>query len=588
MRLPTRFFLLAAALAVLSTLALDLAAGRLLARQLEESFADRLARETSLLAADLPMDPPPDARELATRIEEIGRQLALRVTIVAPDGRVLADNERSPEEVARLENHLHRPEIEQAMATGLGRAIRHSSTVEADLLYLARRIESRGRTIGFVRLAVPLESIAAVDRASLRLLWGWGALALGLALLAAAWGARALARPVGRVRDSALAIAGGAFDEPIDEGRDDEIGDLARAVARMRFRLLEALERSTRERGRLESILAAMEEGVLLVDRELVVTFANERMRSILGASSNPAGAPLVDLLRIPEAVEAFRTALSESRGSGATLRFGGSRPLVLELRVVPAENPDRPGERSAVGLFLDMTRVDSLERVRRQFVADVSHELRTPITSARAAAETLLSSGGAIPAELARFPEILSRQIRKMEELVDDLTDLSLIETGAITLSPETFALAPLVREVVDEVAGKWPGIGERTRIDLPTDLEVVADRRRLGQVLTNLIDNAAKFAETGEIAVRGSRCDGSVTIEVEDRGIGIPDHEQERVFERFYQVDRSRSKSKPGTGLGLAIVRHLVLLQGGRIFLTSTPGKGSCFRLELPAATG
>jgi len=259
-------------------------------------------------------------------------------------------------------------------------------------------------------------------------------------------------------------------------------------------------------------------------------------------------------------------------------------RLLAFELRVVPFEEPARPSHRAAVGLFLDMTRIDSAESMRRRFVGDVSHELRTPITAIKAAAESLTRSGE-VPPHLFRFPEIVVEQSLRMEALVDDLTDLSLIETGAVTLDWERCRLGEVAGEVFRSLAHKAERGGVTLDSEVPPDFLVYADRRRLAQILVNLVDNAVKFSSNGNaVAVKAGIENGATWIEVVDHGLGIPPGEQEKIFQRFYQSDRSRSKVRPGTGLGLAIVKHLMILHGGRVELRSTLGTGSVFRLEFP----
>lgn len=587
MRLPHKLLGLSFVFALVSTGAMGLFGLRLLDRQMEEVSADRLAREAGLFADELAAGGGLDEGRLRDDARRLAGRLGLRVTILAPDGRVVVDSEVAPEAVGRMENHATRPEVAAALASGDGRAKRHSASIDTDLLYVARRFDREGRPAGVVRFALPLRAMAQVEREYRQTLLRVGLLGLLGAAAASLALARRWGRPIAGVRDAAAAIAAGEVDRPIDVSREDEFGDMARAVARMRENLLASIARVEAERRRVESMIGAIEEGVLGVDGRSVVTFANERMRRLFGFPPDAVGRPLVECLRVPEAVTAFREALASGEPVVRTIRPpGGSAgaAAVLELRVVVTASPDAGGGKSAVGLFLDMTRLEALERTRRQFVADVSHELRTPLTSAKAAAETLASSG-VVPAELARFPEILRKQLGKLEELVDDLTDLSAIETGAIVLRPEPVDAAALAREVAAEIEAKWSARQVAVTVDERGSATVSADRRRLTQVLTNLVDNAAKFtAEGSAVAVRVGPGPSGVRIEVEDDGPGIAPEHRERVFQRFFQVDPSRSKSLPGTGLGLAIVKHLVALHGGRIEVLPAPGKGSIFRLDWP----
>jgi two-component system phosphate regulon sensor histidine kinase PhoR len=322
-----------------------------------------------------------------------------------------------------------------------------------------------------------------------------------------------------------------------------------------------------------------------VVDGSRHVLLTNAALRSSLRlAGEVPEGTPLVQVIWDRDVVESFEEALATGRE--VRRRVATPDGVSFELTVVRLDDVAGRGP-GAIGLFFNVTRLDALERVRRDFVADISHELRTPLASIRAAVETL--EGGAIhePADAARFLEILSKNAARMGAILDDLTDLSLIETGSIQMSPAAVDLAAAVSEAAGVVAGRAAARQVSLACDIPPGVRVLADRRRLDQVLLNLLDNAVKFNRSGgAVRVTAVREEGRARLMVDDTGPGIPPQALERIFNRFYRLDRSRSREIPGTGLGLAIVKHLVRLQGGDIRAENLPETGARFILVLPLA--
>jgi two-component system phosphate regulon sensor histidine kinase PhoR len=315
-----------------------------------------------------------------------------------------------------------------------------------------------------------------------------------------------------------------------------------------------------------------------------------------------PAGAPrgaLIDLVRHPDALRLFGAGVAagtaEAPTSSAVLRFGGelTPEQILEITVRPVPHRDTHGEPAAIGVVRDVTEREHMETMRRRFVSDVSHELRTPIAAIRAAVETLAGEDE-LPSDIARLLGILERQSSEMEALVSDLTDLSQIESGAVTLQPERISIKSLLTSVVRDLQSAAEARNVTVAVETPEGLAVSGDRRRLAQVFRNLVDNAVKFSPAGarvdvlaEGGAEGPDGLAPCVVHVVDRGIGIPRTEQARIFQRFYRVDPSRAKSVPGTGLGLAIVKHILILHGGSIRVESEPGKGSRFTVSLPATT-
>ncbi|MGH9388752.1 MAG: ATP-binding protein, partial [Vicinamibacteria bacterium] len=315
-----------------------------------------------------------------------------------------------------------------------------------------------------------------------------------------------------------------------------------------------------------DAILGGMKEGIIVVDSDRRVLLCNRSLRSILPMTiAEPAGRPLVEVVRDTSVVDAFSTALRTGEEVRTVVQIALAPPRSFELTVAPLT--DAEGARVGVlGIFFDITKLTALEGVRREFMADVSHELRTPLTSVKAFVETLLSGGMEDPENRGRFLDIVQKNADRMEAILDDLTDLSRIETGAIRLEPEPIELAPLVNELFESLRHRTAARNLQVTVEVPEGTFLTADRRRLEQILLNLADNAIKFNRAGgAVRLRASRAEasggsGMLRIEVEDTGNGIPTESIEKVFNRFYRVDRSRSREEGGTGLGLAIVKHLV----------------------------
>ncbi|HSS44111.1 MAG TPA: ATP-binding protein, partial [Thermoanaerobaculia bacterium] len=377
---------------------------------------------------------------------------------------------------------------------------------------------------------------------------------------------------------AASAIAAG---EPRDLPREgsEEVQLLGAALQRMKDSLARAAGRAETERRLAAMVFEQLPDGLVVVDSKLHVLESNARFSRMIGVAT-PDGRALYDLLRQRTLYEAFETTLRTAETTDRTVRLPDD--TVWQVTVVRLPEGFRA---AAVGVLRDVTRLERTEAMRRTFVADVSHELRTPIASIAAAAETL-SEAAADETETAQLLGLIRRQSDRMRELIDDLMDLAQIESGSVELKEEDILVPALLRDVVSELS---PAAAER-RVEIVVECEdsaaVRGDRRRLGQIVRNLLDNAVKFSpEAAPVTLKGQREAGQVVLSITDRGGGIPKAEQEKIFQRFYQVDRSRSKTQPGTGLGLAIVKHLVHLHGGTIEVESEVGRGSTFRVRIPS---
>ncbi len=389
---------------------------------------------------------------------------------------------------------------------------------------------------------------------------------------------------LGRLRDEIDDVTG-AKGSLLETGLGDEMVELTASVDRMRDVLLGRIDEAELDRRLMDSAIAGLREGILVVDAGKRLVFMNDAMGRILDVHGHPAeGAPLAQLIWERSVLDAYGEALSGSAEVRRRVDLPGGRQFEL---TVTAFSGDEGPSSGAIGLFFDVTRLQALEQVRTEFVADISHELRTPITSVRAAAETLQSGMAREPGEAERFLDIVTKNVSRMEAILQDLAALSKIETGAIKLSRSHVDLLGAISEVAASIGPRAASRGIEIKTQVTPGLALWADRRRLDQILLNLLDNAVKFnRKGGSIWISARRGEGVVHLQIEDTGEGIPPDALERVFHRFYRVDRARSKETPGAGLGLAIVKHLVRLHGGTIRAENRETSGTRIVLEMPAA--
>ncbi len=561
------------------------------AERTRRDLASRLEPLTTEFAADfLPGSSPHE------KVRAVARQTGARVTLIAADGKVLADSEVDPDRLPSVENHGHRPEVLEARKTGTGFFRRTSATVGDPFVYVARRVGTESAPIGFVRLAMSQHELEAqespfrhtIDRVSI----GAGLLMALLFLAVRHRQRRELSRVTAGIADAAEG------HPPVRPRRlSDETEEAFDALAR--FARLVSAERAGSEKARIlaRTVFEQVPAGLIVVDASLDLLEANPAALALFRA---PAGVPrraLIDLVREPAIFRLFEAGVAPGEGASGSatevVRLGGEAApeRILEVTVRALPHADRHADPAAVGVVRDVTERERTEAMRRRFVSDVSHELRTPLAAIRAAVETLASEE-TLPPNVARLLEILKRQSSQMQDLVSDLTDLSQIESGAATLASESVPLKGLLSGVANDLAGFAAGRGVTLAVEAPEGLEVSGDRRRLSQVFRNLVDNAIKFSPAGaRVDVLAERLNGPpgeparAVVHVVDRGIGIPRGEHQNIFQRFYRVDPSRAKSVPGTGLGLAIVKHLLILHRGSIAVESEPGRGSRFSVTLPA---
>lgn len=517
----------------------------------------------------------------------IGQEIRARVTIIGKEGTVTGDSQVPPAELKGLENHRNRPEVEAALTRGEGSAIRYSSTLRTDMLYVAVPFSTKRGEAGVLRLALPL---AALDKARGSLHTILGA-SMALAILLSIALSYILSRITSRTLRSMAAIAAqigrGGFRQRLPVKSRDELGELAGIMNDMSVRIESQLGQISAEKNRLDTILRGMGEGLMVADAKGVVSMVNPAFHSLFSIGEAVEGRPLIEITRHPKLNEAFRKVLTSGGEcvEELTLRLPEEKTVLTHW--VPLL--DQGVLQGIVAVFHDISEIKKLEKIRKDFVANVSHELRTPVTVIKGYAETMLS--GALetdPARTRRFLEVILSHSERLASLIGDLLTLSELESGKLSLGLAPVTIEGTVTQAIKLLEQKAADKGVQLILTgLKEAPRVLADRGRLEQVIINLIDNGIKYTPKGGlVTVSASDTGPLVKVAVNDTGIGIPARDLPRIFERFYRVDEARSRDMGGTGLGLSIVKHIVQLHGGTVAVESTPGKGSTFSFTLKKA--
>ncbi len=537
---------------------------------------DRMMSEVELrLDAELEVARREAARHaepgaLQAALAALARRREIRLTLIAADGRVLADSHADPGGMA---SHLDRPEVRQARQSGRGRDVRSSGTVGYPMMYLARPLEAAPGAV--LRAAIPLDEVeAALSGVRFALLVSFGAITL-IGGLVTFFMVRRLTQPLREIRFVADWVAAGDFSRKAPEG-PDEIGRVSVAFNHMAAELQRRLDSLRAERARLEAVISSMEDSVVSLDGTGGVLHANSATRTLFQITNDPAGLPLWEAIRLPGLQEAVRPVLD---GGASVKRDFEVGPRTLSVRLSPLS-----AGKGAILVARDITEDRRYDELRKEFVANVSHELRTPLTMIQGYVETLREGAWREEKSLLEFLGIIDRNVQRLSAIVRDLLDLSKLESGGRGLQPGRVDLGILVEGVVSSfrplAAARrqdFRGLGSG---------EGDVDETLLERALANLVENAIKYtAEGGRIELRARRQGDRLIFEVEDNGAGIPEADLPRVFERFYRVDKSRSRDLGGTGLGLSIVKHVAQLHGGTVSVRSRVGQGSTFTLDLPA---
>ncbi|AGA57462.1 PAS domain S-box [Thermobacillus composti KWC4] len=560
-----------------------------------DAMRDNLVREIGLIEDAVDWQPA-DGTDAYAHFTERARHYrsitGARVTFIAGDGTVLGDSDHDP---TAMENHLNRPEVVEAQRKGVGHDVRRSDTTHHNMMYVAVKREA-GDADGFIRLAL---DVSEIEHGIRRL---WFGLITGLLLLlavaaAASWRiARGMTKPLEAVTRAAQRIRNMDYKARVEVDPRGEIGELGRAVNAMAESLQRQMVRIRQKESQLESVLDNMTSGIVMINRAGVILLLNRMAEELLGMPAHELlGRQYTEARQQYELVRLIGDALERREHLRDELTFYYPEERQIEINLVPIEGRDDSG-----GLLLvlqDVTAIRRLERMRSEFVANVSHELKTPIAAVKGFAETLLGGAGGDPETQRAFLQIIHDESDRLNRLVNDILELSKIESRRAPLLFSPVELGPFIGKTVELLAKEAERKNIRIETEVGDELYVEADEDRLRQIVVNVLSNAINYTpEGGRVRIQVEPVasgDGQIAeeddydairIRISDNGIGIPKKDLPRIFERFYRVDKARSRSSGGTGLGLSIVKHLVELHRGSIAVESTVGVGTTFTIELP----
>ncbi len=511
-------------------------------------------------------------------------QTGTRITVIAPDGKVLAD---SQEDHNRMDNHIGRPEIREALEKGSGRATRYSATIGHDLVYLAVRQQIKDGREFIIRYAVPLERLDEALTGFRRGLWIVSLLVLAIAGSASLLFFRALTVRIERLKEFSRAVAAGDFHGLPMDRRGDELADLASTLNQTAEHLATTIRTLREERNQSAAVLTSMSEGVVVIGSNQRIIFCNAAFcRAVDIGIATWEGRPAMEAIPTADLLSFVTEARNKTAPVSGEFTVGLLRTRTFAVTATPIRSDD--SKSGIVVVLHDISELRRLERARRDFAANVSHEFKTPLTSIQGFAETLLSGALEEAEHSRRFIEIIRENAVRLGRLTDDLLKLAQIEAGKVDLQRKPLSIRSVIQPCLEVTRPKADQKNLILEMECSADLPLVSgDSMCLQQVLQNLLDNAVRYSQAGgRIVISASLKGSEIVIAVSDEGAGIPKADQERIFERFYRADAARSREDGGTGLGLSIAKHLVEAHGGRIQVQSEVGAGSTFSVYLPCA--
>jgi len=586
-RLSRRLVFIFALFVILPMVLLDVLLVRSQKKQFVQELESQQYIQAKLIASQV--DPAFFDAHFENVLEELANHFSnisgARVTFISKDGIVLGDSDVKLQGLKNVENHKDRPEVRAALRGAQGSSVRFSQTVKEEFLYSAIPVYRGGGMGGVIRIALPLNKVNeqfAQVRSSI-LLISMVLVVIGLAI--SFWVSRTIGKPVRKMSDLARRMAGGDYEVRLRELPRDEHRELGESLNLLAGKIHGTINELTQEKVQLSAVLASMVEAVIACDKDGRVFVINPSFSRVFKVKPEDVkGRLFLEVLRQSQLEELIRSVLAGGEERSEEIQVWDPEPRVFEAHGYPLIKNEK-----CEGVLLvlhDITPLRKVDQVRRDFVANVSHELRTPLASIKGYAETLASGGMADKKNRKDFVGAIERQADRMSKIVDDLLELSSIESGQRAKKLETVDL----EEVAKEVAGHLQPLARKNQVRIEVKPfkgipQVMADRSQIKGVFINLIDNAIKFNnEKGDVAVFAEKSADTVKIFVEDSGMGIPPSDLPRIFERFYRVDKARSRELGGTGLGLSIVKHIVESHGGTVAVESKLNKGSTFSFTLP----
>ncbi len=554
-----------------------------LLRDIESNLKKELILSKDYLESEFSRQPA--AAGSAALADRIGADLGVRVTIIAPDGIVLGDSEVKKEDLPKLENHLGRPEVQQALKEGFGASQRYSYTLKKYMLYNAA-VVGKDKPAAILRLVIPVAKVAEFESGMQKILAVGVIMVFFASLILSFLISMAVTRPLANISSAAKAMASGDFSRKIFNVSRDEIGDLAATLNYMSDEIKAKIEKVRSGEAKLETVLSGMVEGVIVTDAKGKIILANPSLRKLFFIDTAPEGKTPLEVVR-NSAVQNIVDRVLKGGQRIAAEEISVSSPEEKSIKVSGVAIMKENQVDGAIFVFHDITELRRLEKVRQDFVANVSHELRTPLSSIKGYSETLMD-GVPKAEERQEFLGIIYRESDRLAKLIDDLLDLSKIESGKMAMVFMPVGIAPVVKRSAGVLEKSARDKSIKVEFNIPEGLpKVMADENRLSQVFLNLLDNAIKYTpEGGSVKVSVFPQDKYLQVDVTDTGVGIPESDLPRVFERFYRVDKARSRQLGGTGLGLSIVKHIVQSHGGQVWVKSEACHGSTFSFTVPKA--
>ncbi|MGA2916171.1 MAG: ATP-binding protein [Sedimentisphaerales bacterium] len=524
--------------------------------------------------------------EIEMVCKSLGAAGASRITIILPDGRVIGDSDKNP---AIMENHSDRAEFKTALKGDLGKSVRFSDTLGKKMMYLAIPIRQDNKTLAVVRTSVPV-TIIDNELTNLHKKILWTGIVIAVCSAAASWVvSKRLTRPIEQMTETAQNFASGDFEHRLAIPDTTELAELAYTLNEMAQQLAGRIETITRDKNETQAILSSMIEGVLAVDYEGHIVSINNAAAELLKINKTDAhGKNIEEIVRNPQFIEFVKNTLTEKQPAEADISLTNNGGHFLRLHGT-ALTDSKEQKTGAVIVLHDITRIRQLEEIRSDFVANVSHELKTPITSIKGFVETLLEGVVKDPVQVRRFLNIIAKHSERLDAIINDLLALSRLEEDdeKRKLSFEEHHLKPVLASAIE--LSKVKAEQKSITVELVCSEEITAkiNSALVEQAVINLIDNAVKYSpENSTVIVNAQKTPNDIVIKVIDQGCGIERQHLPRIFERFYVVDKARSRKLGGTGLGLAIVKHISNVHGGNVTVESSPGSGSSFTIHLPAS--
>jgi len=522
------------------------------------------------------------AQKMSEQLKQIARISGARVTLVDAQGKVFADSEK---DVALLENHFSRPEVQEARLRGKGKSIRFSQSIGVDTLYVAITMKSKPQIAGYIRLARPLHDVQNAIEQVYQSIFLAMMIAAVIAFVIALFFSYRLAKPILALERFTERLRQGDPIETIFLETSDETKKLADNINYLVDELRSQIRLASEEKSKLMTAFTSMTEGVLILDANDKIEFVNSALSNLLDEQYGDInGKTLMEALRNVDLQKAFLKFKQTHAMVFEEVTLGSIEPVILSVSISSVHN--YPGEEKVMVVFHDVTRLKKLEKIRVDFVANVTHEIRTPLTAIIGYLETIQTGATGSNEDVKKFIDISLKQAGRLNRLVEDLLVISKIELGEIKFHFEEVSIR-------DAFEGAIPLIEKKAglkKINIQNNVQenlsyVWADRDRLTQILVNILDNAVKFTpEDGSVFIEAGQKDDYAVLTITDTGIGVPKEEIRRLGERFYRVDRSRSRDLGGTGLGLSIVKHLMIAHGGKIEIESQLGRGTKVSLYFP----